>query len=247
MKTFKILFITALATIVLAACNNTTEEKDNGKMDSGSKSGMMKEKSDKEMTATFMGDFKGESGHTVSGKTKIKDGKLMLTDFKTDEGPDLHVYLSKGTDVKDAKEISKIDLKESEQTFDLAGIDVEKYDTVLIYCDKAHELFGSAMYSDKTADMMGNFKGLNDKKVTGIVTLNDNKLMLSDFSTDKGPDLHVYLVKNDKIESGVSLGKVDLKNKEQSFSIPKDINLKDYKKVVIYCDEAHVMFGEAVL
>ena len=80
-----------------------------------------------------------------------------------------------------------------------------------------------------------------------MVTLNDNKLMLSDFSTDKGPDLHVYLVKNDKIESGVSLGKVDLKNKEQSFSIPKDINLKDYKKVVSYCDEAHVMFGEAVL
>ena len=30
----------------------------------------------------------------------IKDGKLMLSDFKSSKGPDLHVYLTKDGDVK---------------------------------------------------------------------------------------------------------------------------------------------------
>lgn len=74
----------------------------------------------------------------------IKDNKLMLKDFSSSKGPDLHVYLTKDGDIKKGKKIDKIDYDKAEQTFDLKGIHVKDYNTVTIYCDKAHVTFGSA-------------------------------------------------------------------------------------------------------
>ncbi|MDN4602962.1 hypothetical protein P5G61_17120 [Paenibacillus sp. F6_3S_P_1C] len=45
---------------------------------------------------------------------EIKDGKIMLSDFKTSKGPDLHIYLTKGKDVTMGKILGKIDLEQSE-------------------------------------------------------------------------------------------------------------------------------------
>lgn len=59
----------------------------------------------------------------------------------------MHIYLSKDGKIENAKELAKIDLEKSEQTFDLMGINPKEYKSVLIYCNKAHELFGSAEYN----------------------------------------------------------------------------------------------------
>lgn len=95
--------------------------------------------------AKMMGNFEGQNGMKVTGSATIEDGQLMLTGFSTSEGPDLHVYLAKGMEVSNGIEISKIDLKKMEQTFDVSKADIAAYDTVLIYCQKAHVIFGAAM------------------------------------------------------------------------------------------------------
>src|SRR5947209_16558479 len=39
----------------------------------------------------------------------------------------------------------------------------------------------------------GNFSGLNDKHVSGMVSFAGGQIVLSGFSSDPGPDLHIYL------------------------------------------------------
>jgi hypothetical protein len=91
-----------------------------------------------------VGVLTGTGNEKSEGNVEIKDGKVMLTHFKTAKGPDLHIYLTKGKDVQTGKKLGKIDLDKSEQTFDLAGANLSDYDSVIIYCDKAHVTFGAA-------------------------------------------------------------------------------------------------------
>lgn len=102
------------------------------------------------MMSSMTGTFTGMGGKNVSGTATVADGKLMLSDFHTDEGPDLHVYLTNGTDeaaVMAGKQISAIDLIKMSQTFPLDGIDAGMYHNVVIHCDKAKVVFGAAMLS----------------------------------------------------------------------------------------------------
>ncbi|GAB04020.1 hypothetical protein GOAMR_09_00670 [Gordonia amarae NBRC 15530] len=102
------------------------------------------------MMASMKGTFTGMGGKNVSGSATVADGKLMLSGFRTDEGPDLHVYLTNGTDeaaVMAGKQISAIDLNAMSQSFSLDGIDTSMYHNVVIHCDKAKVVFGAAMLS----------------------------------------------------------------------------------------------------
>lgn len=135
-------------TILLGACGNNDMQKDN-KMDTKTE---MKDKDmskenmkDSDMKDMMMsGMFESMNGEKVEGKATIKDNKLMLTDFKSSKGPDLHVYLTKDGDIKKGMKIDKVDYDMMEQTFDLKDMDTSKYNEVTIYCDKAHVVFGSA-------------------------------------------------------------------------------------------------------
>ncbi|PEF61868.1 DM13 domain-containing protein [Bacillus cereus] len=131
-KKLIIFIILSALMLVLAACGNNKSNSHNSK-DSGTS-----------QTQATKDNRTGSFGGKVSGMAAIKDGKLMLTNFKTEEGPDLHVYLTKNGDVASGKKIDKIDLKNTEQTFSVSGITTTDYDTVVIYCDKAHETFGAA-------------------------------------------------------------------------------------------------------
>ncbi len=150
-------------TILLGACGNNDMKKDE-KMETKSemkdkemdkdmdmKDKEMKDKDmdmkDKDMKKDDMmmsGMFKSMNGEMVEGKATIKDHKLMLTDYKSSKGPDLHVYLTKDGDVENGIQIDKVDYDKMEQTFDLKDMDVSKYNEVTIYCNKAHVTFGSA-------------------------------------------------------------------------------------------------------
>ncbi|MCY1592690.1 DM13 domain-containing protein [Staphylococcus pettenkoferi] len=144
MKIKSLLISTTVATsLLLGACGNMDDKdvkkSDDNKMESkmDKKDNMKDSKSNKMMKE---GMFKGENKQMVEGKAMIKDNKLMLTDFKSSKGPDLHVYLT-----KNGMKIDKVMYDKKEQTFDLKDVDMKDYDSVTIYCDKAHVVFGNAM------------------------------------------------------------------------------------------------------
>lgn len=94
-------------------------------------------------TGTFMGD----NGKHVAGNVTVTDSAITFAGFSSDEGPDLHVYLTNGSaesDISSGKEISAIRFDQASQTFKLSGVDASSYSTVVIHCDKANAVFGSA-------------------------------------------------------------------------------------------------------
>ncbi len=96
---------------------------------------------------TRMGEFSGLNGKHVAGSAKLTGANLEFTNFSSDAGPDLHVYLAKGStesDVAAGKQISAITSDEAMQSFPLSGIDTAGYTTVVINCDKAKAVFGAA-------------------------------------------------------------------------------------------------------
>jgi len=99
-----------------------------------------------EMTSNVMGDFVSLA-HPTSGKASVsKDGlTLTFTNFKTDSGPKLLVYLS--TDNSATSYVNLGDLKGVVGDFTYAipaGIDFGKYKIVNIWCVDFSVSFGVA-------------------------------------------------------------------------------------------------------
>jgi hypothetical protein len=106
-------------------------------------------------TGTFHGKL-----HQTSGRATIyqeQDGKLILrlTDFKTSNGPDVHVILIAAKDADDNAnflksntervELGKLKGNEGDQNYGIpAGTDLSKFQTVSIYCERFDANFGAA-------------------------------------------------------------------------------------------------------
>ena len=106
-------------------------------------------------TGTFHGKV-----HQTSGRATIyqeSDGKLVLrlTNFKTSNGPDVHVILVALKDADDDAnflksntsrvELGKLKGNEGDQNYDIpAGTDLGKFQTVSIYCERFNANFGAA-------------------------------------------------------------------------------------------------------
>ncbi|HUP98884.1 MAG TPA: DM13 domain-containing protein [Aeromicrobium sp.] len=102
------------------------------------------------MGAPRSGTFAGLNGKKVAGTVKVGHGKVVLSGFSSDEGPDLYLYLAKGSDESDVmagKSLGEVSYDEASQTFDLKGVDAAGYDTVVVHCDKAKAVFGAAELS----------------------------------------------------------------------------------------------------
>jgi hypothetical protein len=98
--------------------------------------------------------------HATSGRASIYqagDGKrdLRLTDFTTSNGPDVHVLLAQSTGesltkefVKDglnSRELGLLKANQGDQNYDLPdSVDLQKYNSVVIYCERFHVVFGVA-------------------------------------------------------------------------------------------------------
>ena len=105
------------------------------------------------------GVFHGQV-HSTSGRASIyegSDGKMILrlTNFKTSNGPDVHVLLIAAGDAQDNDnflknniervELGKLKGNEGDQNYDIpAGTDLAKYHTVAIYCERFNATFGAA-------------------------------------------------------------------------------------------------------
>jgi len=117
-------------------------------------------KQDKMMAKTlFTGKFHGKV-HATSGRATVYQeaaGKLVLrlTNFKTSNGPDVHVILVAVKDADDDAnflksntervELGKLKGNEGDQNYEIpAGTDLTKFRTVSIYCERFDANFGAA-------------------------------------------------------------------------------------------------------
>lgn len=90
-----------ITTLALGACGNSNSQDQGNKTEQKTKSEDSNVKTDK--TKHLTGTFSSKNGETVEGKAEIKNGKLMLTNYKSSKGPDLYVYLTKNGDIKTVK------------------------------------------------------------------------------------------------------------------------------------------------
>ncbi|MCS3779904.1 DM13 domain-containing protein [Tsukamurella ocularis] len=106
------------------------------------------------------------------------------------------------------------------------------------------------MSAPSTAATTGMFAGLNGKNVAGTATITGDAVELADFSSDEGPDLHVYLTKGTTeadVKGGVRLGAVTYDKAAQRFTIPAGVASAEYTHLVVHCDKALAVFGAAQL
>ncbi|HMO60959.1 MAG TPA: DM13 domain-containing protein [Ferruginibacter sp.] len=73
------------------------------------------------------------------------------------------------------------------------------------------------------------------------------QLLLDSFSISSGPDLKVYLSKNDYPSQFVNLGALLRFTGNSSYSIPVGTNLSDYNYVLIHCQQYNHLFAVAPL
>ncbi|MGD1875335.1 MAG: DM13 domain-containing protein [Mastigocoleus sp.] len=97
-----------------------------------------------------------------------------------------------------------------------------------------------------------------EKATTGnakIFSINGKRyLRLSkEFSTGNGPDVKIILHKNNSVPANIkegnyiSLAPIKSFNGSQTYAIPSNINLDNYKSVGIWCEEFNATFGYASL
>jgi len=108
------------------------------------------------------GSFRSLAHETMGTATihRLADGKrlLRLTNFKTSNGPDVHVYLVAAKDVPDNATVKKagfLDLgsikgNEGDQNYEVpADTDLNKYQAVTIWCARFNVNFATASLDKK--------------------------------------------------------------------------------------------------
>ena len=118
-----------------------------------------KDSANQEAKTLETGTFHGKV-HQTSGRATIyqePDGRLVLrlTNFKTSNGPDVHVVLIAAKDADDDANFLKSDVErvelgklkgnEGDQNYVIpGGTDLTKFKTVSIYCERFNANFGAA-------------------------------------------------------------------------------------------------------
>lgn len=72
-------------------------------------------------------------------------------------------------------------------------------------------------------------------------------LLLKNFSSSSGPDLHVYLSQERLPVNFIDLGSLRSNSGEQAYSIPRNTSLTQYKYALIHCKAYNHLFGSAGL
>src|SRR5215470_13610661 len=103
----------------------------------------------KPLSGIFMGAHDGF--HNAEGNVKVvslTDGSkiLRLDNFKSTNGPNVHVYLSTDKHATNYVDLGKIKANNGNQNYNIpAGTDITKHNIVLIWCKDFSVLFGSAV------------------------------------------------------------------------------------------------------
>ena len=104
-----------------------------------------------ETKATLLreGTWMGSGSYTVSGEAQIYDDKgkkvLLLSNFSSNNGPDLRVYLSTTTGATTFVNLGKLKSTSGKQTYVIPdGTDIDQFKFVLIWCQQFSVLFGKS-------------------------------------------------------------------------------------------------------
>ena len=221
------------------------------------------------------GQFKGYA-HETQGNAGIYEvnGKrvLRLTDFKTSNGPDVHVYLVAAPDAKDdatVKNAGFLDLGSmkgnmGDQNYEVPdNADLKKYQAVTIWCARFNVNFATAPLKNAIAAgprqlAVGQLKGYahETEGTAGIYDVEGKRVLrLTNFKTSNGPDVHVYLVaapdaKDDatvKKVGFVDLGSMKGNVGDQNYDVPGGVDFGKYQAVTIWCARFNVNFATAPL
>lgn len=92
-----------------------------------------------------------ESGaHDTTGTAAVVElaegGRVLtLTDFETDPGPDLRVYLASDRDASESEDLGSLKGNKGNQQYEIPdGVDLDRLSTVVIWCRAFSVEFGSA-------------------------------------------------------------------------------------------------------
>jgi hypothetical protein len=109
---------------------------------------MMEDKMTADLSGTFSGA--GDGIHNASGTARVlhlDDGSsvLRLEGFSVTNGPDLFVYLSTDRTASDYVDLGMLKANSGNQNYELPdGVDLSKYDNVIIWCKSFSVYFGGA-------------------------------------------------------------------------------------------------------
>jgi hypothetical protein len=91
--------------------------------------------------------------------------------------------------------------------------------------------------------------GSGSYEVTGFAQIYDQNgkkiLLLNNFSSSNGPDLKVYLSSSTNAASFVNLGKLKSTSGKQTYEIPVETDVNQFKFALIWCEQFSVLFGKA--
>jgi Electron transfer DM13 len=95
----------------------------------------------------------------------------------------------------------------------------------------------------------GAWMGSGGYAVSGLAQIYDDNgkkvLLLTNFSSSNGPDLKVYLSTTSTASSFINLGKLKSTNGKQTYAIPAEVDIDQFKFALIWCQQFSVLFGKA--
>lgn len=88
-----------------------------------------------------------DKNHGVSGEAFVLEEEKILRfeNFNTVNGPNLHIYLATDLEASEYVDLGELKATSGNVNYDLPeGVDLEKYDKVLVWCVPFEVLFGYA-------------------------------------------------------------------------------------------------------
>ena len=76
---------------------------------------------------------------------------------------------------------------------------------------------------------------------------NQQILALENFNSSNGPDLHVYISKEEQPVTYIDLGRLQSVTGNQQYPLANNINFLEYKYALIHCQRYNHLFGSAEL
>lgn len=151
-----------------------------------------------------------------------------------------------------------------ERSFNLPGAlyvgGVQSLEGIVFMTNRRQFLTGSATFAAATAisgvsaaiaggsGRTGAFSGRSNHVTTGRAeVLEDEVVLMSDFSLDGAPDPRVGLGKDGQYDASTDMGKLANLTGKQSYKVPAGIDTSDYNEVYIWCRKFSVPLGVARL